>query len=244
MQFFTYILTPIYFCFFAVILVVLHPIQIISHWIFGKAGLHKIVSLMIYLQIKNLLILGVRIKYHNFKTLHNYKTLLFVGNHQSMYDMPPLMWYFRKKNIRFIAKNELARFVPTVSYYLRNGYALLIDRKKGDESISKIAKEAEVVKNEGGAIAIYPEGTRSKDFKVKNFKLGGISKVHDIIPDILVIPLAIQNTGLMENRGKFGFKLGQTIHITMLEPRRLSKENLRDDIKKIEGEIKDIVESN
>ena len=62
--------------------------------------------------------------------------VVFVANHQSLYDIPPFIWFMRSNHPKFISKIELAKGIPSVSYNLRHGGAALIDRKNPRQSFS------------------------------------------------------------------------------------------------------------
>ena len=53
-----------------------------------------------------------------------------------MYDISPIMWYLRKHHVKFVAKKELGKGIPSVSYNLRHGGSILIDRKKPTSSFT------------------------------------------------------------------------------------------------------------
>ena len=60
---------------------------------------------------------------------------IIVCNHQSLYDIPPLIWYLRQIHPKFISKKELGRGIPSVSFNLRHGGSLLIDRAKAKDAL-------------------------------------------------------------------------------------------------------------
>ena len=85
--------------------------------------------------VKNLLLLGIRVKVNNQYNLPENTTLIFVSNHQSLFDISPVSWYFRKYNPKFVSKQELGKGIPSVSYNLRNGGAVLLERSNGKQAI-------------------------------------------------------------------------------------------------------------
>ena len=68
------------------------------------------------------------------------------------------------------AKKELAKGIPSISYNLKHGGSVTIDRKNPDESIEKIKNFAIDLNAKKLAVCIYPEGSRSKDGKVITFQ--------------------------------------------------------------------------
>ena len=66
--------------------------------------------------------------------------LIIVSNHQSMNDIPPIIWYMRKYHPKFVSKIELGKGIPSVSYNLRHGGSALIDRKDSKQALVAIAR--------------------------------------------------------------------------------------------------------
>lgn len=85
-------------------------------------------------------------------------------------------------NLHFIAKKELFEN-KVVGWFLTQLNSFPVDRSKFD--FDAINYAVEIVKN-GGALGIFPEGTRSKDFKPQKGKggIGYIAKMCkcDIVP--------------------------------------------------------------
>lgn len=233
----SYILTPLFFLFFGLCLVVFQPIQVITRNVFGAKAHDKSVAVLNYCLMSCLLILGTRLTFKNFRPLPINEPILVISNHQSMWDIPPIIWKLRKNRTKYIAKASLAKNIPSISYNLKYGGSVAIDRKNPEESKQRIETFAKNVAANNFAIVIYPEGTRSKDGKVKEFKIGGIETILKIIPKIKVVPIAIDNTGLIDNNGKFNKRLGVSATFTMLEPRTIQQVNLESDLKSIREDI-------
>ncbi len=190
-----------------------------------------------------LLILGTSIKFHNFKKINTDAPLIILSNHQSMWDIPPIMWKFRKHRPKFIAKKELARFIPSISFNINYGGSIAIDRKNPEEAIEKIKDFGIRNAKNNYSICIFPEGTRTRDGKLRPFKTGGLEALIKEMPDAIVVPVAINNTGLIDNDSKYLKRLAVKVSYTQLEPRKISTDNILSEIEIIREEIKDIVES-
>src|SRR3546814_7878181 len=65
-----------------------------------------------------------------------------------MYDIPPVVWHLRRHHPLFVAKTELSRGVPFVSYVLRHSGAALIDRGNSRQALKAIADMARLVHRE------------------------------------------------------------------------------------------------
>lgn len=233
----SFILTPIFFLFFGLTLAVFHPIQVITRNLFGAGAHDKTVSALNFCLMHCILILGGTVRYKGFKKLGTDRPLLIISNHQSMWDIPPVIWKMRRHRSKYIAKASLARFIPSISYNLKYGGSISIERNDREGSVKKIMEFAKMVKENNFSICIYPEGTRSRNGKVKPFKLSGIEAILQVIPDILVIPIAIKDTGIIDNDGRFNKTLGIKTSFTMLEGRQINPDRIAEDLEAIRQEI-------
>ncbi len=235
MKLLSYILSPIFGVSFFLILLIFHPLQWIGLRFFDFKTYQNIVNLMNFCLVKNLLLLGIRVKVNNEYDLPENTTLIFVSNHQSLFDISPVSWYFRKYNPKFVSKQELGKGIPSVSYNLRNGGAVLIDRSNGKQAIVELSKFAKVINKNVWSGAIFPEGTRSKDGKPKEFATNGLKILTKYNPDGYVVPLTVNNSWKVFRYGKFPFGIGCPITITTHQPIAINSlpfDELRDIVEK------------
>ncbi len=143
------------------------------------------------------------VKFVNKQHLPTDRPIIFVANHQSMFDIPPLIFFLRKHHAKFISKIELAKGIPSISFNLRHGGAANIDRKDPKQSIAEILKLANNMKTKNWSAFIFPEGTRAKTGKIKPFNVGGISTVLKKVSNVLVVPIAINHSWQMVRYGFF-----------------------------------------
>ena len=218
MKFLSYILSPIFAVTFIVLLVIFHPLQWISFNLFGRKAHANVVALLNFFLVKSMLILGVPIYLKNKHELPENTSLIFVANHQSTFDIPPIGWYFRKYNPKFVAKIELGKGTPSVSYNLRHGGAALIDRKDPKQAIGELVNFAKRInKNKWGAI-IFPEGTRSRTGAPKKFATNGLKVITKYNKEGYVVPLTINNSWKIFKYGKFPLGIGSPITIITHKP--------------------------
>ncbi|GAA4890698.1 lysophospholipid acyltransferase family protein [Flaviramulus aquimarinus] len=234
----SYPLTAIYsFTFFLTILI-FHPIQAFCYRVFGYPALKKSVDLLQFFLMRCLNILGTRFTFDNPHNISTDQPLIIVANHQSMYDISPIMWYMRKHHPKFISKMELGKGIPSVSYNLRHGGSVLIDRKNPRQSLPAIMKFGEYIENTKRAAVIFPEGTRSKDGTPKPFQTKGLEILLKKIPSALVVPITINNSWKTLRYGKFPMGLGTHIKFTVHKPIKVSTfVNKQDLINSIETTI-------
>jgi 1-acyl-sn-glycerol-3-phosphate acyltransferase len=212
-----YILTPIYYLVFGLLLAIFHPVQMIGWHVWGYEGQKRAVEILNILIIKSQWVLGNRTKFIGLEKIPQDKPLIIVSNHQSQYDIPPVVWYFKKNYPKFISKIELGRGIPSISYNLRRGGSALIDRKNRSQAIKEIIKLGRAIEANNYSACIFPEGTRSKDGKVKKFKSGGIETLLKTSPSAMIVPFAIDGNYLIERTG-FPMGVGIKATYTVLDP--------------------------
>ena len=170
----SYPLSVIHYFFFGLLLLIFHPIQWICFNIFGrKAHRMSVVALNVGLTW-SLLCLFSRVKFINKHKIPQNAPLIIVSNHQSTYDIPPMYRYFHKNFPNFVSKKELGKGIPSVSYNLRHGDNVLIDRKDRRQAINTLMKFGAKIEKDKLTAVIFPEGTRSKIAVPKPFRESGL----------------------------------------------------------------------
>lgn len=167
---------------------------------FGKNTYLKTVVLMNRAFCRCLSITGTKIKIINPPKLDPTKSYIIISNHQSMYDMPILSETFQSHHPRFIAKKEMAKGLPAISYNLKHAGHALIDRSDPKQAIPEIKRFAEFIESERCAGIIFPEGTRARRGQLKEFKKKGALTLLEYTPNSEVIPVAIKNTWKLSAR--------------------------------------------
>lgn len=224
-----YPLSVIYFLCFGLTLVIFHPIQWVCFNIFGYQAHKKSVDILQLFLIRCLHVLGTRITFANPHQIPVNQPLIIVANHQSMYDISPIMWYLRKHHVKFISKKELGKGIPSVSYNLRHGGSVLIDRKNPIQAVKAIETFSNYIETTKRAAVIFPEGTRSKAGIPKPFQRKGLLTLFEHIPSALVVPISINNSWKMLYYGKFPlgignhlqFKVHPALNVSDYEPNEL-----------------------
>ncbi|WP_421942261.1 lysophospholipid acyltransferase family protein [Pedobacter sp.] len=217
-KFFGYLLSPVFYLSFGLMLAIFHPIQWICHKFFGYKA-HKLsVDILNFFLTYSQLFLCNSISFRNNYKLPTDRPIIFAANHQSMYDIPALIWFLRKHHAKFISKIELTKGIPSISINLRLGGGANIDRKDNKQAIMEILKLGRRMKENNWSTVIFPEGTRAKDGKVKTFQFGGIATLLKAVPNAVVVPVAIENSWKIVRFGKFPLSTGNAIKWTVLQP--------------------------
>ncbi len=186
--------------------------------LFGQRAIGFVYTLLCGAHVANIKLGGTRINFFLAQELPTDRPLVLVSNHQSMYDIPCLVWYLKHHHPRFIAKKELTRFIPSISYALRNCNHLLIDRNDPHSAVEQISLYAKGVEKHRSTICIFPEGTRAKDGVMKRFKSRGLETLLKEIPSALVVPIAIDGFAHLVKRKFFPFPYGETASLSVLTP--------------------------
>ncbi len=213
-----YPLNILYFICFGLTLVIFHPIQWFSFNVFGYTALKKTVDLLQFFLMRCLNVLGTRFTFNNPHNISTDKPLIIVSNHQSMYDISPLMWYMRKHHVKFVSKKELGKGIPSISYNLRYGGSVLIDRKNPRQALPAMMKFGEYIESTKRAAVIFPEGTRSKDGNPRPFKTKGLDILIKKVPSAIMVPITVNNSWKMLRYGKFPMGIGNHIKFTVHKP--------------------------
>ena len=217
-KFIAYPLTVLYLICFSFTLVLFHPIQWLCFNLFGYKA-HKIsVDWLQFWLMRCLNILGTRFSFHNTYKLPLDRPIIIVCNHQSMYDISPIMWYLRQHHVKFVSKKELGKGIPSVSYNLRHGGSVLIDRKNPRQALPAMMAFGDYIETTKRAAVIFPEGTRSKDGNPKPFKTKGLEVLLKKVPSAIIVPLTVNNSWKMLRYGKFPMGLGNHITFTVHKP--------------------------
>nr|WP_321408243.1 lysophospholipid acyltransferase family protein [uncultured Carboxylicivirga sp.] len=234
----SYILTFFFHLYYGLFLGIFHPIQVLAHWIFGDKGRKKVVDILNFFLVKGLYILGSKVTFKGFEKLPSDRPMIIIANHQSMYDIPPVVYGFRKHYPRFISKIELAKNLPSISYNLKHGKSALIDRSNRSQAVKEIFKVGRLTQQNKQAICIYPEGTRSKNGKLKPFKQAGIETLLRTIPDAIIVPFVINGHDRITAKGTFPMMIGQTITYTVLDPIEPKGQDIEEMVKDIHSKMK------
>ena len=211
-------LTAIYYLAFFTTLLVFHIIQWVCHYGFGYHAHKRSVDLLNVTLIGCLGLIGTRIRFSNPHKLQNTQPYIIVCNHQSLYDIPPLIWYLRQTHPKFISKKELGRGIPSVSFNLRHGGSLLIDRAKAKDALVAIEDYANTLNSTKHSAIIFPEGTRSGSAAPRRFRLGGLVTLLENMPEAMVLPISISHSWKLMKWGNFPMMPGVRMHFTVHEP--------------------------
>lgn len=234
----SYPLSVLYAIVFLFWLLIFHPIQLVCYHIFGYDAHRMSVAVLNFFLLRTAHILGTTYSLSGRENLPENKPLILVCNHQSMHDIIPIIWFLRNVHPKFISKKELGKGIPSVSLNLRIGGSALIDRKDGKQALAEIKKAGEYINSTNRSMVIFPEGTRSKTGKPKEFATNGLKMLYKFAPDAYFVPISINNSWKMNRFGQFPLGLGTKITFQIHEPLKSSDYSFDEIFEKTEKTIK------
>lgn len=81
---------------FFLLLVIFQPIQWIAYQTFGERAQRKVVEFLNFYLVGTLYFIFSKISFSFIQYPPTDKRIIFVSNHQSMHDIPALIWFLRK----------------------------------------------------------------------------------------------------------------------------------------------------
>jgi 1-acyl-sn-glycerol-3-phosphate acyltransferase len=161
---------------------------------------------------------------------------IFAPNHASSLDIP-LILGFLPFWIVPISKIEL-KWIPFLGWAMQAAGHVFVDRRDHEKAMLSIAKIKNSLLKNPRSILIFPEGSRTNDGKVNQFKTGGLSI--GISTKISIVPVAIEGTfeSLSKHSKKFVNKL-LTINIgSPVDTRKYSLDDRKDLAIIVNSEVK------
>lgn len=136
-----------------------------------------------------LFIAGVKCETEGLNNIDKNSAYIFVSNHLSYFDIPVLMKVI-PNNLRFIYKKSLS-VIPVWGWATYLGGYIPINRKNAREALNSLASASRKIK-EGISVAIFPEGTRSVNGNIGEFKKGVFVVARE--SGKLIVPVTIIGT--------------------------------------------------
>jgi 1-acyl-sn-glycerol-3-phosphate acyltransferase len=140
---------------------------------------------------------------------------VYMANHQSYFDILGLLAYL-PVDFKFLMKQELMR-IPIFGFTMRRAGYIGIERNDPRKAVKSIQEAAQRIRD-GASVLIFPEGTRSVDGHLQDFKRGGfklaLKSRSDIVPVVIRGSRRILPKGRFRiNRGRFSLSVGNPIAV-------------------------------
>lgn len=218
----SYPISIVYYILLSSCLLIFHPIQWMCLKIFGYQAHKKSVDLLQWSLMRCANLLGTTFTVKGREKIPVGQPIIYVSNHQSMFDIVCIIWFLQKTHPKFVSKKELGRGIPSVSFNLRHGGSVLIDRKDSKQALPAIKGLGQYIQDKKRSAVIFPEGTRSRTGQPKRFSENGLKMLCKFAPEAYVVPLTINNSWKMFRFGMFPMGLGCRLSLHVHEPMKVS----------------------
>ena len=166
-----------------------------------------------------------RIHVHGIEHLQANKTYVYMANHASLIDTPALFAYLPFQ-FRIMAKKYLF-YVPFMGWHLWTAGNFPIDRSDARKTAGSLKKVIEGIRR-GKSLAVFPEGTRSPDGKLQEFKQGTFKLA--LRAGVPIVPITIIGTNkllpkgsLVPRPGRVDVVIGEPIDTTHYSEKQLAE---------------------
>jgi 1-acyl-sn-glycerol-3-phosphate acyltransferase len=181
---------------------------------------------------------GIIIETEGLAQLDRSQSYVVMSNHQSHYDIP-IVFQALKIPIRMVAKTELFRIPIMGPAMLRSGF-VEIDRQNSRKAIQQMRVARQRIQRDGLSIWIAPEGTRSSDGSLGEFKSGGFHLA--FATEARILPLSIDGSIRVHRAGDQTVHLGERVRVVVhpaLDPTTFGKKR----IKELMAQVRTSIES-
>ncbi len=120
---------------------------------------------------------------------HNCSNVLYIANHTSYLDIPLLVGFVDGR-MQFVARDSLYR-VPFLRTWLRALECFEVSRKMTAQELASFDKIAETLAA-GAVVVIFPEGTRSENGQIGEFRTSAFRPARKA--KSLIVPIEVSGT--------------------------------------------------
>jgi len=147
---------------------------------------------------------GVRIHVESQAPLDPKVPYVFLANHASSLDIWAVFVAVPRR-IRLVAKKQLSR-IPLFGWVMWAGRFIFIDRQNAHAARRSIEEAGKRIHG-GDSVLLFPEGTRTRDGSLGDFKKGGFHLA--IKAGVPIVPVAIRGSRRLMPRGSLLLRQGQ-----------------------------------
>ena len=137
---------------------------------------------------------------------------LFVANHTSSADAPAVVGAIPRR-VAILLKESLFRW-PIVGQAFTLAHFVPVNRSQRDSAIASVERATQAMR-EGQSFLIYPEGTRSPDGRLQEFKKGAV--VMAINAGVPIVPIACSGAHRVMEKRSMVIRPGEIL-VEFLDP--------------------------
>lgn len=179
--------------------------------------------------------LGIKVEVSGRQHIKKKSSYVFMANHLSFLD-GPLLFMAIPQSIRVILKKEVFR-IPVIGIGMKHVGFVPVDRKRARGGKRSIEKAAHFMRERGYSYLIFPEGTRSRDGCIQDFRRGGFFLALE--SQSQVAPITIKGSYELMPRGTIFTKKGiiKVVFHPPVPAQDFSKSNMQSLIDRVKGVI-------
>jgi 1-acyl-sn-glycerol-3-phosphate acyltransferase len=202
---------------FGLVLGVFDPLQRLAR-LFGPRPHEIVVGFLQRSLIAAFRVCGTRLEVERSPEVKPWTPYLVISNHQSMFDVPIFGALLFTNFPKYVAKRELARWIPSISYNLRRGGNAVIDRGNPEQALEAIRELARQVERRSVSAVIFPEGTRARAGALGAFKPRGSLELLRAAPATAVLPVAIDGSWRLLRHNLLPVPFGCRVRVSIAAP--------------------------
>jgi 1-acyl-sn-glycerol-3-phosphate acyltransferase len=147
---------------------------------------------------------GARIIVRGLENLPRDQACVVIANHQSYLDIPAI-WGYLPLQFRILARRNLF-YIPFLGWFLWRAGHIPVDRENARSAVANVKRAVDKL-NSGCSIVIFPEGTRSDDGALQEFKGGGFKIA--LKAGVPIVPVTIIGTARVLKKNSLVFHPGR-----------------------------------
>jgi 1-acyl-sn-glycerol-3-phosphate acyltransferase len=186
--------------------------------LFGLRPMEITMGVMQRVLLSLLRITGARLTVERSPQIKGGTGYILVSNHQSLFDVPIFGGLLFTNYPKYIAKRELGKWLPSVSFNLTHGGNAVIDRDDPRQALRTIKELGTTCQERKTAVVIFPEGTRSRDGRLGPFKPSGTVTLMKAAPELPIVPTIIDGSWELLRNKMFPVPFGTRIRVSFGDP--------------------------
>jgi 1-acyl-sn-glycerol-3-phosphate acyltransferase len=234
----SWIATIVFLPTFGAVMVLFDVAQRVAYYVFGTRAQEYVAGAVQWVLVRTFGICGTHLAVERDPAVRSWTPYIVVSNHQSMFDIVILGSLLFSNFPKYISKRSLGRWIPTVSFNLRAGGHVLIDRGDAPQALSAIRDLGKRVRAGRCSAMIFPEGTRARAGELGKFKPAGTLALFDEAPETPVLPVAIDQSWKLLRHNYMPVPFGTRVRVWLGAPiSRVQGEDPMALLDRVRGEI-------
>jgi 1-acyl-sn-glycerol-3-phosphate acyltransferase len=145
---------------------------------------------------------GITVRLHNAERMESASPRIYVSNHVSWFDVLTLAAVL--PHYKFVGKAELFR-IPIFGRAARAAGMIAIERENRKSAFESYKVAADRIRA-GASVVVFPEGTRGRNYALRQFKKGPF--VLAVAAGVPIIPTIVHGTLAVMSRDSFRVRSG------------------------------------